>query len=74
MVKRSIQVNKIILVLFALWVRGGQEESQEFLENVVKAKQQPAKIPLFEAVRQNPKGFFYIIANNCIKFFHLKVG
>ncbi len=51
----------IILVLFALWVRGGQEESQEFVENVVKAKQQPAKIPLFEAVRQNPKGFFYII-------------
>lgn len=52
----------IILVLFALWVRGGQEESQEFVENVVKAKQQPVKIPLFEAVRQNPKGFFYIIA------------
>lgn len=52
----------IILVLFALWVRGGQEESQEFVENVVKTKQQPAKIPLFEAVRQNPKGFFYIIA------------
>jgi MHS family shikimate/dehydroshikimate transporter-like MFS transporter len=38
-----------------------RKNPQEFVENVVKAKQQPAKIPLFEAVRQNPKGF-YIIA------------
>lgn len=52
----------VVLVVFALWVRGGQEESQEFIVNVQNTKQQPAKIPLLEAVRQNPKGFFYIIA------------
>lgn len=52
----------VVLVLVALWVRGGQEESQEFVASVVKAKQPPTRIPLFEAVRQNPKGFFYIIA------------
>lgn len=52
----------VILVLFALWVRGGQDESHEFEQEVIKKQIAPVKIPLFEAVRQNPKGFFYIIA------------
>lgn len=55
-------IASVILVLCALWVRGGQEESQEFIKEVAKTKTQTTKIPLFEAVRQNPKAFFYIIA------------
>lgn len=51
-----------ILLFTAFWIRRGQDESQEFIEQVVEAQQKPQKLPILQAISQNPKAFLYIIA------------
>lgn len=51
-----------ILLFTAFWIRRGQEESQEFIEQVVEAKDQPKKLPILQAISEHPKAFLYIIA------------
>ena len=55
-------IASIVLVGVAMWIRSGQDESQEFLEKVVNAKDKPQKLPILRAIRNHPKAFFYIIA------------
>lgn len=54
----------VVLVAFAVWVRSDQEESAEFKHQQHKPKLQEkrSRFPIIEAVKHNPKGFFYIIA------------
>ena len=52
----------IVLLAVAMWIRRDQDESQEFVEKVVKADHQPEKLPIFQAISKHPKAFFYIIA------------
>ena len=55
-------IASIVLVAVAMWIRQGQEESQEFLETVEKTKDKPEKLPILQAISQHPTAFFYIIA------------
>ncbi|WP_417855676.1 shikimate transporter [Acinetobacter equi] len=55
-------IASIVLVAIAMWIRHGQDESQEFIEKVVKADQKPKKLPILQAITKHPKAFFYIIA------------
>lgn len=55
-------IASILLVAFAVWIRSDQEESQEF-KKLEKASVEPqTKLPIFKAIQENPKAFFYIIA------------
>lgn len=55
-------IASIVLVAIAMWIRHGQDESQEFIEKVVKADHKPKKLPIVQAITKHPKAFFYIIA------------
>ncbi|WP_180173776.1 shikimate transporter [Acinetobacter sp. YH01024] len=55
-------IASIILLAIAMWIRRDQDESQEFVDHVVKARQTPQKLPILQAISQHPKAFFYIIA------------
>ncbi len=55
-------IASIVLLAIAMWIRRDQDESQEFVDNVVKAKQTPQKLPILQAISQHPKAFFYIIS------------
>ncbi|WP_180088970.1 shikimate transporter [Acinetobacter sp. YH12219] len=55
-------IASIVLLAIAMWIRRDQDESQEFIDNVVKARQTPQKLPILQAISQHPKAFFYIIA------------
>ncbi len=50
------------LVLIAVWIRKSMEESPEFVAKAKSEYPKKAKIPFFEALRNNPKGFLFIIA------------
>ena len=52
----------VVLIAVALWIRQGQSESSEFIEQVVQSKHQSKRLPIVEAVTRHPKAFFYIIA------------
>ncbi|QEM90987.1 shikimate transporter [Kosakonia radicincitans] len=53
----------IVLVLGALWVRNGMEESREFEQaQAQSAKQQKKRLPVFEALVRHPGAFLKIIA------------
>ncbi|MHA3082855.1 MFS transporter [Acinetobacter sp. ANC 5383] len=55
----------IILVAFAVWIRSDQDESLEFKQYQKQAHQvqeKKSRFPIIEAVKHNPRGFFYIIA------------
>ena len=54
-------IGSIFLVALAVWIRADQEESKEFQEKVVTPKKSH-KLPIIQAIKENPKGFFYIIA------------
>lgn len=45
-----------------MWIRRDQDESQEFVEKVIKADHHPEKLPILQAISKHPKAFFYIIA------------
>lgn len=51
-----------LLLLTAFWIRRGQDESPEFIEKVVEAKQKNKTLPIVEAIKRHPKAFLYIIA------------
>ena len=55
-------IASIVLIGIAMWIRRDQDESQEFVEQVIQADQKPKKLPIVQAITQNPKAFFYIIA------------
>ncbi|GAA5019585.1 shikimate transporter [Acinetobacter puyangensis] len=52
----------IVLVGIALWIRNDQEESSEFLQQAKKSVQQQETLPIIQAIKNSPKGFFFIIA------------
>ncbi|OUY05614.1 shikimate transporter [Acinetobacter populi] len=52
----------VVLVGIALWIRNDQEESPEFLQQVEKSTQQQKTLPILQAIKNSPKGFFFIIA------------
>jgi MFS transporter, MHS family, shikimate and dehydroshikimate transport protein len=52
----------IVLVFIAVWIRNAMEESREFVEKVLVQGVKKPKIPVFEALRSQPKGFLFIIA------------
>lgn len=51
-----------ILVVIAMWLRKEQVESIEFTEVVQKNAHKLKTFPIVQAVKENPKGFFFIIA------------
>ncbi|MBP6562943.1 MAG: shikimate transporter [Neisseriaceae bacterium] len=55
-------VASVLVLAIALWIRRGQEESDEFLSKVVHSGIKPKKLPIVEAISRHPKAFFYIIA------------
>ncbi|MFW1754442.1 shikimate transporter [Acinetobacter wanghuae] len=55
-------IASIVLIAIAMWIRHGQDESQEFVEKVINSEQKPTKLPIIQAVTKHPKAFFYIIA------------
>jgi MFS transporter, MHS family, shikimate and dehydroshikimate transport protein len=52
----------VVLVFVAVWIRNAMEESREFVEKVLGKGVKKTKIPIFEALRNHPKGFLFIIA------------
>jgi MHS family shikimate/dehydroshikimate transporter-like MFS transporter len=65
-------VLSIALVLVALWVRSSMEESQEFVDRVEKPRRR-ARLPIFEALRQNPEAFLLIIALRLAELFTMYI-
>lgn len=55
-------IASIVLIAIAMWIRHGQEESQEFINKVQQPKQTQAKLPILQAISKHPKAFLYIIA------------
>jgi MHS family shikimate/dehydroshikimate transporter-like MFS transporter len=53
----------LLLVALALWVRNHQDESAEFVAQRTQ-QQRPAVagLPIWQAIKHSPKGFFFIIA------------
>lgn len=51
-----------LLLLTAVWIRRDQEESQEFIQQVLEKPKASEKPPIFQAISQHPKAFLYIIA------------
>lgn len=52
----------IILVGFAVWVRSQQHESPDFIPQKHKATHTAQRFPIIQAIKESPRGFFYIIA------------
>ena len=55
-------IASIVLIAIAMWIRRDQDESAEFVEQVIEADTKPKKLPIVQAITQHPKAFFYIIA------------
>lgn len=55
-------IASIVLIAIAMWIRRDQDESTEFVEQVIEADAKPKKLPIVQAITQHPKAFFYIIA------------
>ncbi|MEB3755002.1 shikimate transporter [Acinetobacter sp. MD2(2019)] len=52
----------ILLVGFAVWVRSQQPESPEFIAIDHQGQSKQARFPILQAIKESPRGFFYIIA------------
>lgn len=52
----------IVLVLGALWIRNGMEESAEFEQQKQKAPEEKKRLPVLEALARHPGAFLKIIA------------
>src|SRR5450830_1441494 len=63
----------IVLVLVALWIRSTMEESQEFVKQVGAAGERKEKLPVFTALRKNPKSFLLIIALRMAEMFTMYI-
>ncbi|WFF38586.1 shikimate transporter [Moraxella nasibovis] len=55
-------IASVLLVGLAMYIRKDQDESVEFTEKVQKQAKALKIPPIIHAVKENPKGFFYIIA------------
>ena len=55
-------IASIFLLLAAVWIRRDQEESSEFVEQVIHNNIPHQKPPLLQAITQHPQAFLYIIA------------
>jgi MHS family shikimate/dehydroshikimate transporter-like MFS transporter len=66
-------VFSVVLVLIGLWVRSSMEESQEFVKKVIEKGQKTSRLPIFEALRQHPKGFLLIIALRLAELFTMYI-
>ncbi|MEX3934602.1 shikimate transporter [Paraburkholderia phymatum] len=65
-------VFSVVLVLIGLWVRSSMEESKEFVEKVEKTHHR-ARLPIFDALRENPKAFLLIIALRLAELFTMYI-
>ncbi|MEM5437006.1 shikimate transporter [Paraburkholderia diazotrophica] len=65
-------VFSVVLVLIGLWVRSSMEESKEFVERVEKTHHR-ARLPIFDALRENPKAFLLIIALRLAELFTMYI-
>ncbi|MFM0376070.1 shikimate transporter [Paraburkholderia strydomiana] len=65
-------VFSVVLVLIGLWVRSSMDESTEFVEKVVHSNRR-ARLPILEALRQNPKAFLLIIALRLAELFTMYI-
>jgi MHS family shikimate/dehydroshikimate transporter-like MFS transporter len=63
----------VVLVLIGLWIRAGMEESQEFVQKVGEKGQRSVRLPIFEALRQNPQAFLLIIALRLAELFTMYI-
>ena len=62
----------IVLVLIGLWVRTNMEESTEFIDKVAKPRHR-ARLPIVDALRENPKAFLLIIALRLAELFTMYI-
>ena len=62
----------IVLVLIGLWVRTNMEESTEFVDKVAKPRHR-ARLPIVDALRENPKAFLLIIALRLAELFTMYI-
>src|ERR1700761_2288694 len=62
----------IVLVLIGLWVRTNMEESTEFADKVAKPRHR-ARLPIVDALRENPKAFLLIIALRLAELFTMYI-
>ncbi|VXC90687.1 shikimate transporter [Burkholderia sp. 8Y] len=65
-------VFSVVLVLIGLWVRSSMEESKEFVEKVERGNRR-ARLPIFDALRENPKAFLLIIALRLAELFTMYI-
>lgn len=65
-------VFSVVLVLIALWIRSGMDESQEFVKKVVLGQKKP-KMPLLEALRKHPGSFLLIISLRMAEMFTMYI-
>ncbi|KKB62044.1 shikimate transporter [Robbsia andropogonis] len=63
----------VVLVAIGLWIRTTMDESQAFEKDVVTQSKQPARLPIFEALRENPKAFLLIIALRLAELFTMYI-
>ncbi|WP_347558733.1 shikimate transporter [Robbsia sp. KACC 23696] len=63
----------VVLVAIGLWIRTTMDESQAFEKDVVAQADTPAKLPILEALRENPKAFLLIIALRLAELFTMYI-
>jgi MHS family shikimate/dehydroshikimate transporter-like MFS transporter len=63
----------ILLVLVALWIRTTMEESEEFVKQVGAQGEKKEKLPVWTALRKNPRSFLLIIALRMVEMFTMYI-
>ena len=63
----------VLLVLIALWIRSSMEESEEFVKKVGEKGERKLKMPVLEAMRQQPESFLLIIGLRAAEMFTMYI-
>src|SRR5450830_468277 len=63
----------IVLVLVALWIRASMQESQEFVSRVGAHGEHKVRLPVWTALRRNPRSFLLIIALRMAEMFTMYI-
>jgi MHS family shikimate/dehydroshikimate transporter-like MFS transporter len=63
----------VVLVGIGLWIRTTMDESQAFEKEVATQPAKQAKLPILEALRENPKAFLLIIALRLAELFTMYI-
>lgn len=63
----------VCLVLVALWIRSSMEESEEFVKKVGEKGERKLKMPVLEAMRQQPESFLLIIGLRAAEMFTMYI-